>query len=282
MQRLDWSDLEVALAVARHGSLAGAARALRVDGATVSRRIARLRRVLGGPLFYRGSDRVLTLTDLGRDVADRAEAMETEIIGLLETARGADQMVQGLVRLTSTPLIVNRLLTPASPALLTASPGLQIELNAEPADLSLTKRDADMALRLARPKTGGGRVIARRVGKLSYAVYGPAGGKEALPWLTYEPRFAHLPQAEWMARRQGRVATLSANDAEGLIEAVAAGLGKTLLPIAIAARDARLTRLDDDVAITRELWLLTHRDLKDLPRIRAVGGWIEEMCGRLD
>ncbi|MEM9096809.1 MAG: LysR substrate-binding domain-containing protein, partial [Pseudomonadota bacterium] len=90
------------------------------------------------------------------------------------------------------------------------------------------------------------------------------------------------PQAEWMARRQGRVATLSANDAEGLIEAVAAGLGKTLLPIAIAARDARLTRLDDGVAITRELWLLTHRDLKDLPRIRAVGGWIEEMCGRLD
>ncbi|MEM9096746.1 MAG: LysR family transcriptional regulator, partial [Pseudomonadota bacterium] len=151
MQGLNWSDLEVALAVARHGSLVGAARALRVDGATVSRRIARLRGVLGGPLFHRGSDRVLTPTDLGRDVADRAEAMETEIIRLLETARGADQMVQGLVRLTSTPLIVNRLLTPASPALLTAYPGLQIELNAEPADLSLTKRDADMALRLARP-----------------------------------------------------------------------------------------------------------------------------------
>lgn len=284
MRPLDWNDLRYLLAVARGGTLAGAAKALGVDDSTVSRRVARLEARIEARLFERAGDGRLRPTPAGAAAVKRAERMELEVEGLRDSVTGADTVCAGTVRLTSVPLLVNRLLVPALPGLLDRHPALHLELVADPSDLSLRRREADMALRLARPRSGGRSVLARRIGTLRYEVYAaaslPAAAAADLPWVTYDEAFAHLPQARWIAAELelgDAAARFVVNDGEALIEAVAAGLGKSLLPSAVAARDPRLARLaapDGNPVLERELWLLVHRELRGLARIEAVSDWL--------
>ena len=128
-----------------------------------------------------------------------AERVEREVQAVEAAVSGADKLAAGLVRVTSVPLLVNRVLVPALPPLLAGHRQLRVELIAEPRDLSLTRREADIALRLARPRREL-RAIARRIGRLDYAVYGPpARLPESLPWITYEDAMADLPQWRWIA-----------------------------------------------------------------------------------
>lgn len=273
MQEPDWSDLRVALAVARGGGLGAAARALGIDDTTVSRRLRRLEEALGATLFERDGAGALRPTAVGAGLVVRAEAMEREVSAL--SPGGAARAASGTVRLSTVPILANRLLAPAAAALLDRHPDLRLELSAAPADLSLTRREADMALRLARPRTGGTQVIARRIATLAYAAYGPAQvGTAAQGWLGYDEGFAHLPPARWLTAQKPSVG-LAASDAETLLEAAAGGAGRTLLPVLIADRDPRLRRLSPETPVERELWLLIHRDLAPLPRIRAVADWIK-------
>ena len=173
---------------------------------------------------------------------------------------------------------------PALPPLLERHPRLRVELIAEPRDLSLTRREADIALRLARPRKEQ-RALARRIGRLDYAAYAPAEGEiEGLPWITYEDRMADLPQWRWITERsaaEGTLAALAVNDAEALLQAVRAGLGKSLLPLAIAEREPGLRRLGaTQPALSRELWLMVHPELRDLVRIRVVMDWLESVVGQ--
>jgi DNA-binding transcriptional LysR family regulator len=276
-QAPNWNDLRYLLAVAQGGTLAAAARRLRVDETTVARRLAAAEAALDVRLFER-LDGAMRPTPAGEAAIAHAERIEREVQALHGRIGGADAAVAGTVRLTSVPIVVNRLLVPALPSLVAAHPLLRLELIAEPRNLSLTKRAADIALRLARPQ-GGGTVVARRIGRLDYAVYGPRDGNAgALPWITYEEGLDELPQAKWIAaatRGAAMPPTLMAGDAETILAAVRAGLGKSLLPCAVAEREPGLRRLGDAVVLSRELWLLVHADLRRLARIEAVIGWIE-------
>jgi DNA-binding transcriptional LysR family regulator len=287
MQTLNWNDLRYLLAIRRDATLSAAARRLRVDDTTVARRLAALQTRLRVRLIQRLADGTLRLTAAGERAVLHAERVEREVGALGAALSGADDAVAGSVRVTSVPIIVSRMLIPAVPALSRRHPGLHLELVADPRDLSLTRREADMALRLARPRTGGTRITARRIGTLRYAVYAAAScpPREAavLPWITYDEAMGHLPQARWIEARGEAVAMLRLNDAEALIEAVIAGLGRSLLPCAIADRDTRLRRLGTKhrpAAVARELWLLTHAELRALPRIEAVAAWLEEFAPR--
>jgi len=246
MQDLNWNDLRFVLSVARCQTLAGAARQLGVNESTVGRRLAASEARLGARLFERSTG-TLHPTEAGRAVIAGAERVELEVQGLEAAASGVDRLAAGTVRLTSVPVLVNRLLLPATSSLLRAHSQLRLELIAEPRDLSLTKREADIALRLARPRKEH-RAIARRVGQLDYGVYGPKRRKAAaLPWITYEDSMADLPQWRWIAERlagDGVPSSVRVNDAEAILQGVKAGLGKSLLPVTIAEREPGLVRLD--------------------------------------
>jgi DNA-binding transcriptional LysR family regulator len=278
LQAENWNDLRYLLAVARGGTLAAAARRLRVDETTVARRLAAAEAALGVRLFDR-VDGAMRATAAGEAAVAHAERIEREVQALQGGIAGADAAVAGTVRLTSVPIVVNRLLAPALPALLAAHPLLRLELIAEPRNLSLTKREADIALRLARPQ-GGGSVVARRIGRLDYAAYGPRDGDaDALRWITYEEGLDELPQAKWIAATRGAAEppALMAGDAETILAAVRAGVGKSLLPCAVGEPEPALRRLGDAAPVlSRELWLLVHADLRRLARIEAVIGWIEQ------
>ncbi|MEQ9332512.1 LysR family transcriptional regulator, partial [Thalassobaculum sp.] len=223
-------------------------------------------------------------TAAGASAAAAAERMEGEAGALAEAVAGADARVAGTVRLTAVPLLVDRLLVPALPALLARHPDLTVELVAEPRALSLTRREADLALRLARP-TGEQAPLARRIGRLAYAAYGPTGADaSALPWIGYDDSMADLPPARRMmelAARDGRpMAGLRVNDGGGLLQAIRAGIGRGLLPRLVGDRAAGLARLDDpDAVLERELWLMIHPELRGLARVRAVVAWLDAVFG---
>lgn len=273
MQAMDWNDLRHVLAVSRAGTLAAAARRLRVDQTTVSRRLAVAERALGARLFER-IDGSLRPTRAGEAAIARAARVEQEVEALERGIGGTDAEVAGSVRLTAVPVLVNRLLVPAVGGLQAAHPGLRLELTADSRNASLTRREADIALRLARPDSGRA-VLARRLGHVAYAVYGPRR-RAKVPWITYDESLAHLPQARWIERSRGDepVAPLALGDAETIAQAVRAGLGKSLLPCFAADGDQGLRRLGNEVVLTRELWLLSHSALRHDARIAAVIDWL--------
>jgi len=281
MQDLNWNDLRYVLAIARSGGAHGpAGRLLGVNETTVSRRLARIEAILGSKLFQR-SEGSLRQTDVGHRVVERAERIELEVEAVKEMTSGTKSAVAGCVRLTSIPILINRLLFPDLKQLYKAHPDLRVEFIAEPRNLSLTKRDADLALRLARPDREQ-TVIARRIAQLKYAVYGPSGRKASLlPWITYEDRMLGLPHAAWLHQAAGAdrsVTSVVVNDSELALHAVKAGLGKSLLPTFVGETEQGLSKLSGCAAVLeRELWLLVHPELKHLARVKAVIAWIEKV-----
>ncbi|MDH3792736.1 MAG: LysR family transcriptional regulator [Rhodospirillales bacterium] len=282
---MNWNDLRFVLAVARTRSLAGAARRLGVNDTTVARRIAQAEQRLGAHLFERNLG-ILHPTEAGAAVVAGAERVELEVQALESAVSGADGLAAGSVRVTSVPIMVNRVLVPALPRLLRNHPQLRVELIAEPRDLSLTKREADIALRLARPRTEG-RAIARRIGQLDFAVYEPSRkGTEPLPWITYDDTMADLPQGRWIAERAIRdrqaPPQVMVNDAEAIFQSVKAGLGRSLLPTFVGDREPGLARHSDAPApLSRELWLMVHPELRELARIRVVMDWLVSVIDQI-
>ncbi|WP_144159240.1 LysR family transcriptional regulator [Paraburkholderia sp. BCC1885] len=277
MSKKNWDDLRVVLAASRTGNFGEAARLLSVNESTVVRRIAQLEARLAARLFDRVKGK-LTLTDAGLEIAGLAERIEIEVQSSTQTISGADVRVAGTVRVTSVPILINRILIPALPNLLDQHPDLNVELVAEARSLSLTKREADIAIRLARPRDEVS-VVARKLGELPYGVYLREGAtEETLRWVTYDDRMNDLPQAEWMAKTigpgQGAAAQVMVNDAEALLACVQEGLGKTLLPVAVGESIGGLVRATQfPCDLTREIWLLVHPDLRKLNRVRTVIDW---------
>ena len=272
MQAMNWDDLRIILAVARAGTLAAAARRLAVDQTTVARRLAAAETDLGMRLFERVAG-TLHPTEAGEAAIRRAATVEAQIQGL-EAGITADTAPSGLVRLSAVPMLVDRLLIPALPAFVRDHPQIRLDLVAEPRNLDLRHHEADIALRLARPESGGD-VLARRIGRLDYAAYGLRGAGP-LPWVTYGEGLRHLPQARWLAAAAERdgAAAVSVNDAEALIAALHAGLGRSLLPSRIAETAPQLERLHPAIALSRPVWLLTRRSTRQEGRIAATIAWI--------
>ena len=155
MQLKNWNDLRYLLAIKRSSTITAAARLLSVDDTTVSRRLAALQVASGSTLFSRQPDGRLRLTASGDAIAQCAEIMERQV-DLTNASLGAGHgQYAGSVKLTSVPIVANRLLVPAIGKLLDRHPALQLELIPESRDLSLSRREADLAIRLARPSTGG-------------------------------------------------------------------------------------------------------------------------------
>jgi DNA-binding transcriptional LysR family regulator len=288
MQLKNWNDLRFLLAIKRGSTITAAARLLSVDDTTVSRRLAALQAASGSTLFSRQPDGRLRLTASGDAIAQCAEIMERQVDLVGESLGAGHGQYAGSVKLTAVPIVANRLFVPAIGKLLDRHPALQVELIPESRDLSLSRREADLAIRLARPSSGGASVKARRIGTLQYSVYAARSyavkAAARLPWITYDDSLVHLPQAKWIAKAASGsaddICRLRVHDAETAMEAVLAGLGKTLLPTVIGKREPRLQRLETDARSplpSREMWLLAHADQTDLGRIVAVVSWLENV-----
>lgn len=277
MQQLDWDLLRFLLAFRRGGSFAAAARLLAVDDTTVARRLRTLEERLGFPLLLRLSGGPV-LAQAALDLADGAERMEREVIGLSGTLAPS----VGTVRLTAVPVLANRLLAPAVAGLATQHPGLIVELLAEGRNLNLSRRDADLALRFARPARDIYGLWARRLSVLPYGLFQIRGADDGLPMISYREELRDLVPARWIEQqvRAGlaRRAGLRVGDAETALAAARAGVGVALLPLAVGQSVEGLEPLAFAPSPPdRALWLIGHGDMRGLPRIRAVTDWLDRL-----
>lgn len=273
---MDWDDLKFVLAVARHGTYSAAAQALEVNQTTVTRRIDHATEKLGTPLFDRIDGRLLP-TATGQAILTHAEKVETEVRQALHTASDLQQTPHGTVRVTAVETLITGLLSPALTQFNRRYPQILLELVASHENLNLSRREADIALRLNRPQ--GGTAITRKLCDIGFACYEAASGSND-SWLGYDESLDHLPEAQWLRSRFGDQPPLLRSTSVGLLHsATAQGLGCAMLACVYADKDKRLRRLEPDSPspIRRELWLLTHETARRNPAVRAVSTWIDEV-----
>jgi DNA-binding transcriptional LysR family regulator len=281
---LDWQDVRYFVALAHHGRLAATARALRVNHATVARRIDNLEALLGYALFERRPEGY-ALTVEGKAALAEAAAMDEAALSLRDRLRTGTE-IKGLVRLTAPRSLLDCFLTQRLGALHERHPGIDLELIGDARVLSLARRDADMALRMGSPKDSD--LVARRLGTVGYGLYAsPAYARkiasgEPVAAIGYDPESDFIHEAVWMVRRfpDQRFAFRS-NSQTSQAAAARAGFGVALVPDFIAADDPLLTRVFPDESVPEpNLWLLMRRDLAKIPRIRAVADYLIELFRR--
>ncbi|WP_374641410.1 LysR family transcriptional regulator [Tabrizicola sp.] len=264
----DWDDLRLFLAVARAGSLSGAARVLGVTHSTVFRRIGAFEQRLGVRLFDRlqgGYD----LTAAGEEMRESVLRIEEEIAALALRVTGQDQRPTGTIRITATDFLAQALLPAHVAAFRAERPGIEVETIVSDTVLDLTRREADIALRIGNP--GQEALVGRRIGQLAFAVYaarGRADDPATGDWVGYGA--SHGPLSRAMARWwPGMRQVYRTNSITAAQAAARAGIGMAALPCVLADRDpglVRLCSLPEPFAL--DLWLLTHEDLRHTARIR--------------
>lgn len=270
--KFQWDHLRVVGAIARAGTLIGAAGELGLDHTTIARQLTRLEEELGERLFDRNRSGLVT-TPFGEEVLATAENVEGEINHLLRRVDSASSSLTGSVRLTTTPTLAAHVIAPALGGLFALHPELQLELVADDRVLDISRREADIALRLSRPKTPG--LVAKRVGDMAFEWYVAARDKRSinhLAILLYEDVSGHSPLLRHVRSTVGSEKTvLTSNSIQALLEAAKAGIGRALLPRLIADREPRLRRLSGpSEGIVLPLWVTYHEDLRRSPRIKAV------------
>ena len=286
MQQVNWDDLRVLLAISRAESLAGAADLLGLDATTVSRRIKGLEKRAGTSLINRDRSGRSQLTQIGQRLADRAEQMEMHA-NAADTLFGKHTPLSGTVRLTAVPFLLNRLLAPRLAEFSQLHPSLIVSLIPDSQNLSLTRREVDVALRFGEPREGGSAVLAQKIGRIMFSVFTAKDGLEVAleerPWLVYDPVAAHLPQAAWteeLARStSGLRSQLLIHDLETAFVTVLATPARAILPVTFARRDRRLTELKLQPKIpdmARDVWLLRHTDMRGVERVDAITKWLVE------
>ncbi len=285
---LNWDNLRIFLAVTRDQSLLGAARKLAIDHTTAARRLSALEAEIGTRLFDR-SPRGVQPTAAGLSLLVHAERIERDVIAATIQIAARDAEVSGTVRLSTPEAFGTSFVAPAIRHLHALHPRLQLELAPESRAVSLSKREADIAIALRQPPEG--RLVARRLVDYRLGLYASrdylatAGAVADIaslgdhPFVGYIDELIDLPDLRYFeqvapnARTVFRSSSIAAQQA-----AVAAGLGLGVLHVFTAERDDRLIRLmADKIEVMRSYWLICHADQQRLPRVRAVIDFLNKL-----
>jgi DNA-binding transcriptional LysR family regulator len=277
---MDWDHLRFVLTVAETGGVSAAARRLGVDAATVSRRLDAIEAALRCKLFHR-TRRGLTPTEAGGKLIAPAQRIAAEISRLDLELTAEDRGVAGPVVVTATEPIAAAFLAPALPRLAARHPGIMVELVTDIRTLDLARREADIALRLARPLLGD--LSVRRLGEVGYALYAardyveragapdPAAQCAGHALIDWPLDYTIIEQVPWLRRTAAAAqVVMRSGSAIARHAACRAGVGVALLPCILGDGDLQLLRIKTTDAPSQECWLVTHRDLARMPRVRVV------------
>ncbi len=281
---LDWDGLRYFHALAQAGTLSEAARQLRVQHTTVARRVDALESELGARLFLRNA-RGYTLTRVGQTLLESVRAVSTQVEQVARLADGQDVEMDGAVRVATADALAKHLVLPALQRLLKAHRGLTLELVSDTRQHDLSRREADLALRIGASSDT--ELVGRRLAALGFGLYCGSTRPKKLDlkraqYVMFDEVVGKLPHEAWLAEHapEARV-VLRSNRQETLIEAVRLGVGFGILPCLVADGDATLQRLlGPERVFSRDLWLLAHPDLQGSRRVRAVLDAIAERVGR--
>jgi DNA-binding transcriptional LysR family regulator len=276
--RLAPSDLEVVLSLVRGGTLAAASERLGVDTSTVFRTLQRIERGMGRALFERTRSGYLA-TELATELAEHAERMETALEAARSAAEAAPAQISGTVRITTTDTILHGLVAPSLRSLQANHPLLSYELHTGNELASLTRRDADIAVRATkRPPQ---HLVGKQIGAIRVAVYAPRkSGARKFPdvasgnadWIAPDDALPEHPSVVWRKRHLPKVMPrYRVNSILSVLELVALGLGVGIVPLFLAEGRKDVVRLTDALdECETDLWLLTHPESRHLRRVGTV------------
>ena len=292
-QQIRWDDLQIVLAIAETGSLSGASRALRISHATVFRRLNEMERRLKVTLFERSrTGYIPTLS--GDDLAASARRVQSEVNGAERRIIGQDLTLSGSLRITTTDTLFAGLLSPLLASFRQRYPDITLEVVISNQRQSLSRREADIAIRPTRqpPET----LVGRKLSDISLAIYGqkalwqnaPLLLKTPLPldpvslqkeaWIGPDVQLGDTALEKWMMDKR---AAYKLDSMLGMQSAVRHGAGIAVLPCYLADADEALLKLSAPIeALTTPLWLLTHPDLRHVARVRAFMQAIAEGVGQ--
>jgi DNA-binding transcriptional LysR family regulator len=277
---MDWDNVRVFLAVARAGQFVAAARRLRLDHATVSRRVAALEAALGARLFERLTTGA-RLTSAGERFLAAAEEMESAFLHAQAEVSGVDVELTGDVRIGAPDGFATYYLAEALRDFVVRNPGLRLQLAPAPQLTPLARREVDVVVGLDKPEEG--RFVARKLTDYSLGVYAAAaylaerGAPSAVADLVghrligYIEEYAYSSALDYVRELFGDAPTMfECASAATQFEALRAGLGLGVVHDYIARRFPDLTHVLPERRAMRTYWLVTHEDARGLGRIRAV------------
>ena len=278
---MNWDDARVFLAVCRESTLRGAARVLSVDQTTVGRRITALEKSLSCTLFLRTSEGY-ALTAVGEAALQAVEKMEHSALELERRIQGLDDRLTGLVRVSTTDSLAIDFLIPAIAHLHQQHPDVRVQLDASTQILSLSKREADIAVRNTRPDNPD--LIARRIADWPVGLFAsqhyvdthgvpePGSAFEGHDLVVYQPYLQSYKDMTLVSEPLGRGRIVSSLSSSLLVRrAIAAGIGLGEIPVYMGERDG-LVRLwpEQTRPMPYSVWLVTHADLRHTARVRVV------------
>lgn len=276
LRSIDWDDIRVFLAVARHGSLRAAGRALGLSQPTIGRRLASFETTCGGPALFDRFPEGLRLNAAGEALVPAAERLEAAALALERRRAAGSPALNGTVRVSvgewAAIFLAQSLADPPGKAL---APGITLELVESRQTANLARREADLAVRHHPPQSGNLHVA--RLGTFGCAVYRRRGAASEA-WVTYTEEQAHYATARWVQDRlresDGAIA-LRASNMPMQLAAIRAGAGRGLLPCFAADVDPLLERLTAPLPeVAAEYWVIVHPDLRRAACVRAVIDWI--------
>jgi len=294
---LAWDDFRLIKAIADHDGLTGAAAALNVNHSTVFRRLGQIEEQLGQPLFERRKTGYVA-TVVGAEMAALAGRMEEDVTAFGRRLAGRDVAPSGEVRVTTTDTLYLAILLPIFAAFRRANPAIRLDVVIGNQTLNLSRRDADVAIRAS--DTPGETLVGRRLATLTWAIYGraqdgltPAESADSdllfqRDWVTLGDQLGYVKAARYVRDRVApEKIALKSSAVLGMTEAVEQGLGIGPLPCFIADQRPGLIRLmPPDPDFSTGLWILTHPDIRNAPRVRAfmefVGGELAKKRGLIE
>jgi DNA-binding transcriptional LysR family regulator len=282
LDRLNWDDFRLIRAVAEAGSLPAAAERLGLNHSTVFRRLRQIEAGLGFPPFERDRAR-LAPTAAGEELAALAGRIGAEVDAAALKLAGREPEPEGEVRVATNDSLLIHLLTPIFASFRRACPRIRLDVVIGNPALNLSRRDADVAVRATdRPPD---TLVGRKGARIAWALYGPRGADDdpaRRRWVALGEAMGSMQVVRHVLAAAGPEGpAYRVNSVLGLAEAVEAGLGVGFLPCFIGDARPALVRLGGtEPAFAADLWLLTHPDLRRVPRVRALLDFLAAEIGR--
>ncbi|MBU9214880.1 MULTISPECIES: LysR family transcriptional regulator [Burkholderia] len=272
----DWQDMRIFLALGRYGSLSATARALRVNHATVARRVQSLEESVGRKLVERRPEGYV-LTPAGKDALQVAAEMESAAQTMRHSGAGEDDgSLRGLVRINAPPALSQGFLLARLTQLTESHPGIDIDLATNLRSVSLDRHKADIAVRVGSLVDAD--LIAKPLGSMAFGFYGATSQCERIErgeppvFVSFNEESADMPGTSWL-RQQFPHARVSLRAENHILQAIAArdGAGVALLPHYLGRCLPGLSPCAlGPTPPSRDMWLLIRRQDRNVPTLRVV------------
>jgi len=287
MDNMNWDGFRYFLAAAEAGSLSAAAKLLGSKQPTVGRHIDALEASLGVKLFQR-SVKGLSLTQEGQFVYEQSKAIHHTVVKIRRMSEADQQDISGTVRLSLPEGLAHAVLIPSLDAFYQRYPHVHLDINISAATANLTRGDADIAIRLFRPREKD--LVIKFLGHMAMAVYASSAYQKnfGLPEtiselkqhriIAYGRQQSSLAENQWLLEQVGEIRCVMHSDSTmARINATRAGIGISIQPVSMARQYADLVPVFSTTDLTpHDVWLVYHQDLRNTPRIRVVNEFISE------